>query len=139
MRSPSRQFHARFVHNNMHSHPQQIFDHRFCHICLQMEAEALLDLLQEEYPNVKFWISLQCQDDNKLAHGENFAETARKLWNKSKGQANHKNLVAIGVNCLHPKNVAPLFKSLNGLVAVEHRIPLIVYPNSGEVYTVETG
>lgn len=104
-----------------------------------MEAEALLDLLQEEYPNVKFWISFQCQDDNKLAHGESFAETARKLWNKSKDQSIHKNLVAVGVNCLHPKNVVPLFKSLNGHVAPEHRIPLIVYPNSGEVYTVETG
>lgn len=105
-----------------------------------MEAEALLDLLSDDYPNVKFWISLQCQDGEKLAHGENFAETVKKLWNKSKEQINHKNLVALGVNCLHPKNVAPLFKSVNNArPANEHFIPLIVYPNSGEVYTVEDG
>lgn len=104
-----------------------------------MEAEALLELLAKEYPNVKFWISFQCQDGEKLAHGENFGETVRKLWNKSKDNNNHKNLVAIGVNCLHPKNVTPLFKSVNGSQPLEHRIPLIVYPNSGEVYTVADG
>lgn len=104
-----------------------------------MEAEALLDLLYEEYPNVKFWISFQCQDGEKLAHGENFAETVQKLWNKSKSQTTHKNLVALGVNCLHPKNVAPLFKSLNGPLPEELRIPLVVYPNSGEVYDVASG
>ena len=27
----------------------------------QMEAEALLDMMCEDYPNVKFWISLQCK------------------------------------------------------------------------------
>lgn len=104
-----------------------------------MEAEALLELLSDEYPNVKFWISFQCQDDEKLAHGENFSETVRKLWNKSKENENHKNLVAIGVNCLHPKNVSALFRSVNGSYPREYHIPLIVYPNSGEVYTVEDG
>lgn len=104
-----------------------------------MEAEALLELIAVEYPTIKYWISFQCQDGEKLAHGENFAETVWKLWMKSKDLGNHRNLVALGVNCLHPKNVASLFSNVNASRSIEHRIPLVVYPNSGEIYTVETG
>lgn len=104
-----------------------------------MEAEALLDLLANEFPNVKFWISFQCQDSEKLAHGERFDETVREMWYKSKANSNHRNLVAIGANCLHPRNVSTLFRSVNGSQPIENHIPLIVYPNSGEVYTVADG
>lgn len=101
-----------------------------------MEAELLQDLLANEYPNVKYWISFQCKDAEKLAHGENFAQTVKYLWEKSKKLPNHKNIIAIGVNCTHPKNVAPLLKSVNGTRSVEDRIPLVAYPNSGEIYNV---
>lgn len=102
-----------------------------------LEMEAILELIQDEYPDIKYWLSFQCRNERELAHGENFAESCLDLW---RNKVLHKdNLMAIGVNCLHPKNVTPLFQSLNGNRPAEDRIPLIVYPNSEEVYEVATG
>lgn len=101
-----------------------------------LEMEALLELIQEEYPDMKFWLSFQCRNEKEVAHGEDFSEACLYLWHN---KINKKNLLAMGVNCLHPKNVTPLFQSLNGNREQEDRIPLIVYPNSGEVYEVATG
>lgn len=104
----------------------------------KLEAEAILDLMCEEYPHIKFWIAFQCKDSMRTARGENFAETATYIWNKAKDLMND-NLVAVGVNCVHPEFVTPLFKSVNEKRPIKERIPLIVYPNSGEVYSVESG
>ncbi|KFB41458.1 AGAP008537-PA-like protein [Anopheles sinensis] len=104
----------------------------------KMEAEALLDMMCEEYPNVRFWISFQCKDNLHLANGELFSETVNSLWAKARAMGN-PNLIALGVNCVHPQIVTPLFKSVNEKKPPASRIPLIVYPNSGEVYTVEEG
>lgn len=49
------------------------------------------------------------------------------------------NFLAVGVNCVHPKYVSPLFESLNTNRTLNHRIPLIVYANSGEIYKVNEG
>ena len=35
--------------------------------------------------------------------------------------------------------MSPLFQSLNGSRANNNKIPLVVYPNSGEVYDIKTG
>ncbi|XP_041777963.1 homocysteine S-methyltransferase-like [Anopheles merus] len=104
----------------------------------KMEAEALLDMLCDEYPTVRFWISFQCKDNQHLANGELFADTVSSLWAKARSRRS-KNLLALGVNCVHPQIVTPLFRSVNEKKLPEVRIPLIVYPNSGEVYTVEDG
>lgn len=104
-----------------------------------MEADALLDLFAAEYPNTKFWISLQCKDKTTLAHGENFAESVVDLWTKSKKNANHAKLIAIGVNCTQPNNVTTLLKGINESRTRAERIPLIVYPNSGEIYDTSNG
>nr|XP_040218996.2 AP2-associated protein kinase 1 [Anopheles coluzzii] len=105
----------------------------------RMEAEALLDLLSADHPTVRFWISFQCRDGASLAHGENFAETVLGLWNRARQLAN-PNLLAIGVNCVNPQHVLPLLRSVHELLQQRaagtppesERIPLIVYPNSGE-------
>ncbi|XP_050089653.1 homocysteine S-methyltransferase-like isoform X2 [Anopheles aquasalis] len=104
----------------------------------KMEAAALFDLMSEEYPSVRFWISFQCKDNLHLANGELFSEAVNSLWARARSRRN-KTLLALGVNCVHPQIVTPLFKSVNELKAPEARIPLIVYPNSGEIYTVEEG
>ncbi|XP_058058609.1 uncharacterized protein LOC131209538 [Anopheles bellator] len=104
----------------------------------KMEAEALLDMMCEDYPNVRFWISFQCKDHLHLANGELFSDAVSSLWAKARSLRN-KNLLALGVNCVNPQIVTPLFKSVNEKKLPEARIPLIVYPNSGEVYTVENG
>ncbi|XP_037924047.1 homocysteine S-methyltransferase 1-like isoform X2 [Hermetia illucens] len=105
----------------------------------QVEAESLVELLCDEYPDVKFWVSLQCKDGSSLAHGESFRSTYLSIWDMLKSRNALNNCLALGVNCLHPKFVTPLFKSLNGHVLPEQRIPLVVYPNSGEVYDVNAG
>lgn len=105
---------------------------------MKAEAEVLVDLMCQEYPNVKFWVSFQCKDDTHLAHGEKFSDAVMTIWNKVKSYKN-SNLLAIGVNCLHPANVTPLFKSVNGHLAPSDQIPLCAYPNSGELYDVKKG
>jgi len=103
----------------------------------QLEAEALIDLLCDSYPGVKFWISLQCKNETSLAHGENFAEVALSIWQKLKLKNATQNCFAIGVNCINPKYVTALFNSLNQKSSEE--ISKVVYANSGELYDVTRG
>ncbi|XP_054745166.1 homocysteine S-methyltransferase-like [Anastrepha obliqua] len=105
----------------------------------QAEAEALVEMLCDDYPDVKFWVAYQCKDECTLAHGESFVEAARSLWELLKERNAQGRCLAIGVNCVHPKFVTPLFKSLNGNTPDAEKIPLVVYPNSGEVYDVAKG
>ncbi|XP_052888652.1 AP2-associated protein kinase 1 [Anopheles moucheti] len=109
----------------------------------RMEAEALLDLLTTEHPTVRFWISFQCRDGSSIAHGEQFAETVIALWNRAK-QLPNPNLLALGVNCVNPQHVLPLLRSVHeqcGFSPTDgaNRIPLIVYPNSGEQWDAVGG
>lgn len=81
------------------------------------------------------------QDSLHVAHGETFASAAQSVWDQATATNNDEksNLVAVGVNCLNPQFITPLFKSLNGNRTADQQLPLVVYPNSGEVYTVEMG
>lgn len=119
----------------------------------------MVELLADEYPGVKYWISFQCkvrvsfvsfhqknhqltdivQDGLHVAHGERFADAAQSIWDQAKRDGGQPNLVAVGVNCLNPQFITPLFKSLNGGRSQAQQLPLVVYPNSGEVYSVEAG
>lgn len=96
------------------------------------EAEALLELLTTEHPTVRFWISFQCKDGTNIAHGENFAETVAAIYAQAK--AKNPNLLAIGANCLHPQYALALLKPINENRPEDDKIPLIVYPNSGEIW-----
>ena len=129
----------------------------------QMEAEAVTEMILNDYPTAKFWISFQCKDESHLAHGENFANAAESIWNMVK-QANARDRIfGIGVNCLNPKVtnkiihrlrkkyqinlfvcvnfyfklVVPLFKSLHVLLNNKDLPPLIVYSNRGETFDLE--
>lgn len=101
--------------------------------CYQ-EAYALVQLLKE-FPLVKAWFSFSCQKDSQnLADGSNFQEVATHCYKSAlPGQ-----IIAIGVNCLSPKNVTQLLKGINKDGTNEF-IPLIVYPNSGEIYSLPEG
>lgn len=72
------------------------------------------------------------KDGEKTAHGENFSDAVRDCWAQNSAQ-----LFAIGCNCLDPRFVSPLMRSVNKDVSTG--IPLIVYPNSGEQYSPESG
>lgn len=56
------------------------------------------------------------------------------MWEKAKSSG---NILAVGVNCINPIYVTNLFKSLNE--SRVEKIPLVVYPNSGELYIVGKG
>ncbi|KAF6215599.1 hypothetical protein GE061_010355 [Apolygus lucorum] len=89
------------------------------------EALALIDLLRE-FPGIKGWISFFGRNTTEISNGEKFADAAVKCWARGKDQ-----LVAVGVNCLDPAWVTPLFLSLK---ASDPTIPFVAYPNSGEKY-----
>jgi homocysteine S-methyltransferase len=94
-----------------------------------------VDLILENYPTTKFWVSFQAKNESQIADGENFSEIAEKIWRK----ANNGNLLAVGLNCVSPKIVTPLFKSLQQGKSKNEEIPLMVWPNSGENFSTEKG
>lgn len=99
----------------------------------KLEAEALLTLLKE-FPDTKAWLSFSCRTDGKsLADGSNFQEVVTECYR----QAPAGQLIAIGVNCITPQVVTSLLQGINS--EKNNSIPLVVYPNSGEKYTVEEG
>ncbi|XP_014247720.1 homocysteine S-methyltransferase 3-like [Cimex lectularius] len=89
------------------------------------EALAILDLLKE-FPQAKAWLSFSIKNEKEISNGENFAESAKKCWDKSNGQ-----LVAIGANCCKPEFILSLLTSLK---EKDSSIPFIAYPNSGETF-----
>lgn len=97
----------------------------------QKEALVLVDMLKQ-YPNTKAWISLSCQDDKRLAHGEDFQSVARNCW-----KTNPEQLIAVGTNCCSPKIVANLIRGISE--GMSSPIPIVTYPNSGEKYKPDKG
>ncbi|CAL7949112.1 unnamed protein product [Xylocopa violacea] len=98
------------------------------------EAQALVKLLRE-FPNSKAWLSFSCRSDGKsIADGSNFQHVALQCYR----QALPGQILAIGVNCIPPQNATSLLKGINDNCKEEF-VPLIIYPNSGERYTLEHG
>lgn len=97
--------------------------------CYQ-EAEVLVELLKE-YPNVKAWLTFSCERNSQnIVDGSNFQEVATKCYKMAlPGQ-----IIAIGVNCIAPKDVSPLLRNINKDTGNQF-IPLIAYPNSGEIFS----
>ncbi|MGH9323822.1 MAG: homocysteine S-methyltransferase [Vicinamibacteria bacterium] len=88
----------------------------------KLEAEAIVSLLEElgrETPPA--WVSFSCRNPREVSHGEPLAECFAAA---SASDA----VVALGINCTHPRFVSELIASsrdsTDKLVAV--------YPNSGE-------
>jgi homocysteine S-methyltransferase len=74
------------------------------------------------------WISFSCKDELHLNDGEKISKAAALL-------ANHPSVFAIGVNCTAPKYITKIIETLK-TSAPDKKI--IVYPNSGEVYNVQS-
>ncbi|XP_076749726.1 betaine-homocysteine S-methyltransferase [Xylocopa sonorina] len=96
------------------------------------EAVALVKLLRE-FPNSKAWLSFSCRDGKSIADGSNFQDVALQCYR----QALPGQILAIGVNCIPPQNVTSLLKGIND--NCKEFVPLVIYPNSGEKYTLEHG
>ena len=86
------------------------------------EAEALLELLHQT-PGRWAWFSFCCRDGSSLGDGTPFARAVAMC-------AASSQVAAVGVNCTAPEFIGPLLEA--GRQATDK--PLIVYPNSGEIY-----
>lgn len=74
------------------------------------------------------WVSFSCKDAHHINDGEKISDAAKLL-------VHHPNVFAIGVNCTAPQYISEIIQTLK-TSAPDKKI--IVYPNSGEVYDVDT-
>lgn len=86
-----------------------------------IEARALVRLL-EEFPGAYAWISYSARDGAHTNQGEAITEAAAAV--------DHPRVAAVGINCTAPHFIPDLITAMRG--ATEK--PILVYPNSGEVY-----
>jgi homocysteine S-methyltransferase len=91
------------------------------------EAAALLALLEELGPEAPpAWLSVTCRDGESLRDGTPIAEIA--------AQADAcDRVIAFGVNCVAPEQVRPLLER----AATATDLPLMAYPNRGELWDAE--
>jgi len=84
------------------------------------EASVLMDLIRDQ-PSIDAWISFTSHDGIHTARGEPLLDCARAVDRIA-------NVVAVGVNCLHPSLVLTAIQSLRSGTSK----PVVAYPNSGE-------
>lgn len=89
--------------------------------CL-VEAQALGKLL-DEFQGMQAWISFSCRDEAHVSEGQRLEDCVR-LMEKS------PFVVAVGINCTSPKYIPSLIREARKATDK----PVIVYPNSGEIY-----
>ncbi len=86
------------------------------------EARAIVRVLHE-HPQARAWVTFTCGDEARTSAGDSIAECARFLDAEPQ-------VVAIGINCVAPALVTALVRSL----ASGTDKPVVVYPNSGELW-----
>lgn len=89
------------------------------------EAGAILIAL-ESSPGVAAWLSFTCRDQVHVAHGEPLSDCGRLL-------DGHPQVVAVGINCTSPSLILPLLSELRPVTGK----PIVVYPNSGEIWDAD--
>ena len=93
--------------------------------CL-IEARALIRLLAE-FPNTYAWFTFTAKDGKHISNSERIADVAAFLDKQPQA-------AAIGVNCTSPLYISSLVREIKNNT---HK-PIIVYPNSGEIYDAAT-
>ena len=86
------------------------------------EAKVLGSLIQE-FPDTHAWLSFTIQNEEKISDGTALKECSRYF-------EENEQIAAIGINCASPSFVTRVVKEIAG----QTDKPIIVYPNSGEVY-----
>jgi homocysteine S-methyltransferase len=86
------------------------------------EARALLELLHQT-PGRWAWFSFSCRDGSSLCDGSPFVQAVEMC-------SDSPQVAAVGVNCSSPEFISPLVTI--GRKSTDK--PLVVYPNSGEIY-----
>ncbi|XP_046686866.1 homocysteine S-methyltransferase YbgG-like [Homalodisca vitripennis] len=94
------------------------------------EAEAFIRVLKQ-HPGVKAILSFSAQNEQTICHGEKLSDVAQCCWKLAADQ-----ILAIGVNCQHPRFSVPLLRSIK---EANPDIPLFVRSNSShERFNTET-
>jgi homocysteine S-methyltransferase len=91
------------------------------------EARAQLDLLSNRR-NMQAWLSFTSADGVHTSHGEPLTDCARAADAVD-------NVLAVGVNCVHPRVVLTAVKEISRGTDK----PIVVYPNSGEHWDAHLG
>ena len=86
------------------------------------EVDVLLQLLTTT-PDVWAWLSLVCRNARELCDGTPLLNQVRRCHE-------HPQIAAIAVNCVAPQLVAELVRTIQQGTDK----PILVYPNSGEIY-----
>ena len=86
------------------------------------EGRALLDLLGD-HGEAQAWLSFTSPDGVHTSQGETLVDCARAVDEID-------NVIAVGVNCVHPRVVATAIAELSRGTGK----PIVVYPNAGEVW-----
>uniref|UniRef100_A0A7N0UG40 Hcy-binding domain-containing protein n=1 Tax=Kalanchoe fedtschenkoi TaxID=63787 RepID=A0A7N0UG40_KALFE len=89
----------------------------------KLEAQACMELLQEEDVQIPSWICFSSVDGLNAPSGDSF-EDCLAVLNKS------RRVTAVGINCAPPHFVESLIRKLRKLT----KKVIVVYPNSGEVW-----
>lgn len=88
------------------------------------EAEAILELLDEQDVKIPYWMTFSCKDEKHISSGERFSDAVALVSGKI-------GAIGVGINCTAPEFVTPLLSS------AKSRIPFVVYPNSGRKWNAE--
>jgi homocysteine S-methyltransferase len=86
------------------------------------ETRARARLLDEN-PGVWAWFSFSCRSATEISDGTPIGECVALL-------ADRERVSAVGVNCTPPRHIEQLIAELSAA----SKVPIIVYPNSGERY-----
>ncbi|KAJ4962089.1 hypothetical protein NE237_021999 [Protea cynaroides] len=89
----------------------------------KLEAQACVELLDEEKVQISSWICFSSVDGEHAPSGENFKECLDIINNSDK-------VKAVGINCAPPQFMESLICKFKEFTEK----PIVVYPNSGETW-----
>jgi homocysteine S-methyltransferase len=89
------------------------------------ESVALARLLSET-PGARAWLSFSCRDSEHISDGTPIVQCVEAL-------DENPQVLAVGVNCTAPSHISGLVEAVRSVTSK----PIVVYPNSGEIYDAE--
>jgi len=92
------------------------------------EVECVGKVLEQLDSDVRAWIVVTCKDGKTTRSGDLFSEVVRMANGFEK-------VTAVGANCTSPLHITELLQ--NAQIESTKNKPIVVYPNSGEVYSPE--
>ncbi|XP_017978530.1 PREDICTED: homocysteine S-methyltransferase 2 [Theobroma cacao] len=92
----------------------------------KIEAQAYVELLQEEDIKIPAWFSFNSKDGINVVSGDSLLECASIA-------ESCKQVVAVGINCTPPRFIHELILAIKKVTTK----PIIIYPNSGERYDAD--